>query len=185
MSFRLPTYVENLYLLGTADFTGHGNAEVNNIIGNSGDNRLAGLNGNDTIAGDLGDDRILGGNLNELLDGGDCADTLTGGTGADTFVFAGLSQTGPKPTVADILADFTPGDDLIDLSALDAITNNANPNVAFTFLTGAFTGVAGQLHAVQIGGNTYLEMDVNGDTVADATIRLNGLLTLTAADFVL
>jgi serralysin len=173
---------------------------------------LAGLNGNDTIAGDLGDDRILGGNLNELLDGGDGADTLhgntgadrlsggygddqliggqgkdtlTGGTGADTFVFAGLSQTGTKPTVADILADFTPGDDLIDLSALDAITNNANPNVAFTFLTGAFTGVAGQLHAVQIGGNTYLEMDVNGDTVADATIRLNGLLTLTAADFVL
>ena len=57
---------------------------------------------------------------------------------------------------------------------------------AFTWLgNGAFTGVAGQLHYVHQGGNTFVEGDLNGDSVADIFINLTGTINLVAGDFVL
>ncbi len=56
----------------------------------------------------------------------------------------------------------------------------------FAFIgTGAFTGVAGQLHYLHEGSTTFVEGDTNGDGAADFAIRLNGLVALVGADFVL
>ena len=82
--------------------------------------------------------------------------------------------------------DFTRGEDIIDLSRIDANANNALANDAFIFIgAAAFSNVAGQMHAIQVAGNTFIEMDVNGDSVADCVIQLSGLFTLNAGDFVL
>lgn len=99
-----------------------------------------------------------------------------------------LRQTDSGATIptADIILDFTPGEDVIDLSAIDARTNNALPNDEFTFIgAAAFTNVAGQLRYVAAGAFTNLQMDVDGNGTVDMLIRLSGTLALSAQDFVL
>jgi serralysin len=212
-SYRLGTFFESLTLLGSGNFRGVGNSGINTLAGNIGDNLLLGLGGKDKISGDLGDDRLQGGSDLDQLDGGggddelvggagndkilgsDGADTLIGGAGLDTmtggldadvFVFAVLGHTGNLTSTADVIVDFTRGEDLIRISAIDANALNAASNDAFTFIgpTG-FTGVAGQMKVFYDATNTYVAMDTDGNSVADAIIRLNGLYSLTASDFVL
>ena len=175
-SFQLTGGLEVLQLQGSADLTGIGNALANALTGNAGDNRLF---------GGLGNDKLMGGDGDDALRGGFGADKLTGGDGADSFIFTSLGQTGTTGMTEDTITDFTQGEDHIDLHAIDAITGNATAD-HFTFIgAAAFSHVAGQLHAVQSGAATLAEMDVNGDAVADAVIRLSGLLSLTAGDFIL
>ena len=111
--------------------------------------------------------------------------TLSGGAGADSFVFAS-GESSKLHASADRITDFSHAQgDTIDLAAIDANSALAG-NQAFTFIgAGAFGKVAGQLHAVLDGGNTYVEGDVNGDGLADFAIRLDGAVTLVAGDFVL
>jgi Ca2+-binding RTX toxin-like protein len=70
--------VEDLYLLGTGNLSGRGNAAANYIQGTSGNNRLRGEGGDDSLDGMSG---------NDTLDGGDGADELDGGSGNDRFVW--------------------------------------------------------------------------------------------------
>ena len=212
-SYHLGDNIENLTLLEAGNYSGTGNALANTMTGNSGDNRLIGLDGNDTLTGAMGSDRLAGGSGNDNLGGGDGddslqgnlgndtlaggegddtivggygRDSLTGNGGADVFVFTALGQSGVTVSTYDTITDFTQGDDVINLAAIDAKTTNAAPNDAFTFIGAApFSGVAGQLHYLQSAGSTFIEMDVNGDGVADSIIRLAGLITLNASDFVL
>lgn len=76
------------------------------LTGGAGADVLRGGAGNDQINGGLGDDIILD---------GAGSDTLTGGAGADTFVLAydGLAYDAPP----DVISDFTPGEDRLNLSA--------------------------------------------------------------------
>ena len=86
-------------------------------------------------------------------------------------------------SVTDFITDFTSGQDKIDLSQVDANTL-VGGDQAFTFIgSGAFTGVAGQLHYEQISGSTYVSGDTNGDGIADFMIKLDGLHTMTGTDF--
>ena len=64
------------------------------------------------IRGGWGDDTLVGGPLGDTLSGGAGNDVLTGGAGADAFVFGGVD------TGNDLITDFDPGVDMIDLSAL-------------------------------------------------------------------
>jgi hypothetical protein len=86
--FTLPTYVEELHLIGDRDLEGRGNALANVLIGSSGDNRLYGMDGNDLLLDDAGEDRLDGGDGDDVLDGGAGSDTLVGGKGGDLFVHA-------------------------------------------------------------------------------------------------
>jgi Ca2+-binding RTX toxin-like protein len=203
---------ENLTLTGAAGIDGTGNQLANLIAGNTGRNALAGLGGNDTIQGGAGDDTLLGQTGNDRLDGGDGedllrgglgrdsldggddgdrlvglagADQLTSGEGHDVFVFQRVSDSGTTVAEADQITDFTRGRDLIDLSEIDANANAAGNN-AFTFIGArVFSGVAGQLRATTEAGVTTIRIDVNGDRVADAAIRLTNGVTVLASDFVL
>jgi Ca2+-binding RTX toxin-like protein len=213
VAFALGAEFENLTLLGANNIAGAGNGLVNVIQGNAGENRLTGGAGNDTLSGaegsdilrggrgndrlngDDGDDVLAGGEGNDNLNGGDEDDRLTGGVGRDvmtggndddTFVFNRLTDTGTTVATADQITDFAPGRDIIDLRGIDAITTNAVADNAFVYIgTAAFSNVAGQLRWSTTSGVTTIEMDVNGDSVADAAIRLTNGVSLTAGDFVL
>jgi Ca2+-binding RTX toxin-like protein len=171
-----------------------GNAADNALIGGGGDDLLTGAAGDDTLSGQDGADTLrgaegrdllLGGNAADVLEGGLRKDTLTGGGAGDRFAFDD-GETGTIRTQADIVTDFSHADgDKVHVRQIDADTG-AGGDQNFTFIgTGAFTGVAGQLHYLQAGGNTFVEGDTDGDGNADFVIRLDGLHTLGAADFVL
>jgi len=194
-SFQLASNIENLTLLGTADFRGIGNASANGMHGNAGDNRLTGQLGNDSILGADGDDRLLGNLGNDTLRGDAGADRiigglgkdyLVGGTEEDSFVFTALAQSGAVQTTADVIADFIAGEDVIDLSAIDAYRSNTTPNDSFAFIgTAAFTGSKGEVRYVLTGGVTYIEINTNTSVGPDCMIKLSTAVALNAADFVL
>jgi Ca2+-binding RTX toxin-like protein len=70
-----------------------------------------GGDGLDTLRGGESADSLAGGAGDDLLEGEAGLDTLTGGEGADRFRFGG---SGADP---DLIADFTQGEDLIELVA--------------------------------------------------------------------
>jgi serralysin len=212
VSYRLANNIETLRLLGFAQ-TGIGNASANLMVGNAADNRMAGQAGNDTLQGGEGNDWLAGGDGNDTLQGGDGddwmrggagndsllgntdndtligslgADTLVGGSGNDHFVFVRQKDSGRTVATSDLITDFRSQEDVIDLVGVDAVTTNGVSNDAFTFIgTAAFSNVAGQLRYSSAAGVTTVQMDVNGDGVADMIIRLTGTIALTAQDFVL
>lgn len=194
-SFQLDGGLEALTLMGPGDLAGYGNGLANVIIGTEGANLLSGGGGQDRLFGNSGADDLRGGQGADQLFGGDGADVLRGGAGrdvmtggedADIFIFTALSQTGASTDSADLITDFTLGEDRIDLSALDAIRGNGHADDAFTFIgAAAFGHVAGQLQVTQGDGRTWVALDVDGNGLADALIALDGLLALTVEDFLL
>ncbi len=194
--YILPDNVEELEQLGSAAISGRGNALDNVLIGNGGGNNLRGLsgndlmqglNGNDQLNGDSGNDRIYGGSGRDTIAGGKGKDLAYGGAGADRFVYAaGDISSGLSLAGAERILDFRSSDgDKIDLSAIDANLNGGG-NESFQFIaSAAFTNVAGQLRFETDGINALVLADVNGDGVADFALRLNGVSSLAATDFVL
>ena len=89
----------------------------------------------------------------------------------------------------DLITDFVGAgvadDDVIDLSAIDAI--NGGGDQAFTFIGNdvAFTA-AGQLRALHLGGDTFIQANTNATTgTIEFELRLTGNHVLTLGDFVL
>lgn len=78
--------------------------------GGSGNDTLTGTVGDDLLFGAAANDSLIGGAGDDVLVDGAGADTLRGGAGADVFV---LSRDG----AADLIRDFDPAEDRIDLSA--------------------------------------------------------------------
>jgi Ca2+-binding RTX toxin-like protein len=178
---------ELLSVTGTirdATIVGTRNADV--LTGTSGVDLIMGQNGNDSVNGLDGNDSISGGEGADTLAGGLGADTLSGGPGNDIFIYSDVAESPVGPAVADLIVDFVPGADRIHLAGIDANTLLAG-HQAF--------GWGGQSTAVMrngvtwfqdaASGTTIVRLEVNGDPVADAEIRLSGLLTLSASDFVL
>ena len=85
ISWSLGANLEGLYLEGTANINGTGNALSNVLIGNSGANVLSGETGDDTLNGAGGDDTLIGGSGNDRLVGLEGDDILIGGLGDDTY----------------------------------------------------------------------------------------------------
>jgi serralysin len=135
------------------------------LTGNDAANRLESGAGNDAVSGGAGDD---------ILIGGAGQDTLSGGAGADIFLYQANadSLTG---VARDSIADFTHGSDHIDLSAL---------NAAKFIGTALFSGQAGQVRYASFDGSTIIELDSNGDRVADFQVELKGGPAVTFSDFI-
>ncbi|WP_313433549.1 calcium-binding protein [Novosphingobium sp.] len=74
VDFTLGDHLEQLYLIGTADINGSGNALANILYGNDGDN---------------------------VLSGGGGADKLQGGGGADIFLYDSLESAASADTILD------------------------------------------------------------------------------------
>jgi serralysin len=154
-SFTLPVNVEFLRYLGSAGFTGIGNAADNYLFGGQGADFLSGLDGNDVLRG-------LGG-----------ADTWLGGSGADVFYI-----NGGEPGLPRIL-DFASGADKVTLNpanfsrtaTVDYVAGPAPASANSTFLYDSATGIL-----------SY-DPDGTGAAAAVQLARLNAGLTLAASDF--
>ena len=178
----------------------HGDEGDDLIVGMNGDDRLFGGEGADRILGASGHDHIEGGSGTNRLYGGEGNDFLSGEgrlygeAGNDVLQFSDATAWGGAGTDRFALEagtshawirDFSAIDDLIDLSAIDAIASSGADN-AFAFIgQAAFSGAAGQLRYYQAGKNTYVEGDSNGDGLGDFLIQLSGNHSLAADDFVL
>ncbi len=145
-----------------------GSTFADNLTGSVYGNIIVGFGGADTIFGLAG------------------LDTLTGGNGADVFDYDAVTHSGDAALTADIIVDFVQGQDVIDLSGIDA---NPNPpgDDAFTFRgTGSFGGLGGLRYEQNVAENyTLVLLNTAQNGGAEMAIRLTGLFTLTADDFVL
>ena len=140
------------------------------ISGSDTANILIGGGGADTIAGDsaFADTSVSS------------VDRLTGGGRADVFLFRHLSDS-PGGAVVDRITDFAEGVDKISLAGVAASTGVALHYSSSSTLSGA----AGEVHARVASGQTYVEIDINGDLALDMRIRLDGVHSLGAGDFLL
>lgn len=137
-----------------------------------GNDWLAGGPGNDLLRGGPGADRMLGGPGNDVLVGGPGGDVMQGGAGRDMFRFFGAMDS-PR-LAADLITDFRPNEDLLDLRAMN--------------LTYAGSGAHQGQRSVRwdhVGQQTHVLIDVNGDGQADMLIRMTGRLSLDGDDFLL
>ena len=124
------------------------------------------------MTGGAGNDTLKGGGGNDTLIGNMGADRMEGGAGRDTFRFTKAADS--RVNAADLITDFQPGMDRLDLRPLNL--SHASD--------GDFRG-GRSLHWEHSGSQTHLLIDLNGDHQADMLIRLGGTLTLTGDDFLI
>ncbi len=131
---------------------------------------------NTSIIGGSGADTIIGGSGNDTLAGGGGLDILTGGTGADHFMVGELAHLGVSEAAAPHVTDFSAGQgDIVDFTSVSSLTYIGSS---------AFMRVAGQVRWYELGSNSYVAVDSDGDSAADYYIRLDGTsLSLTSSQF--
>ena len=173
-----------------------GEAGNDTIVGRGGNDTLEGENGNDSLLGGDGNDSVLGssghdtlngGSGNDELVGGPGIDRFVGGAGSDDFVFTSTSES-PGSSTDILLYDTIVGfdgvgawiggpvpQDVIDLSAIDANTG-ASGNQKFAFLgdlpAGASVTTAARLWVTEVGSDTYLSGNTDGDSARELVIRI-------------
>ena len=137
------------------------------------------------IQGTAANETLTGFEGNDTLIGGDGKDVLSGGAGADHFVWLNASESLPTAAGRDVITDWGVGDK-IDLSAFDANVVLAGiQDFVFRGTTAAVnTASAGDVFTYIFNGKTYVIGGVNGDTARDFQIELNGVHSLTSADFI-
>jgi Ca2+-binding RTX toxin-like protein len=147
-----------------------GGKGADRLSGGTGADKVFGGSGNDALNGDDGNDRLSGGDGDDNIEGGAGDDRLSGGRGSDQFIFNDDSVDASR----DFISDFKVGDDLIDLSGIDADSRDA-ADQAFTFV-GRFSGQAGEATLSYNDGRniTTARFDVDGDGVADLTLSIRG-----------
>ena len=150
----------------------HGGAGNDFLYGGFGRDTLFGDGGHDYLDGGPGDDYLHGGLGRDTLFGGMGQDTMTGGAGADVFVWNAPAES--RPALPDLITDFQPGIDRMDLTALSLSYIGAN----------SFSR-AGQIRWEHVGQQTHIMIDRDGDGQVDMLIHLTGRLQLSEDDFLL
>lgn len=176
---------------GAGDDVIQAGAGIDRILDIDGLNSLHGGDGADSVTGsgrlygDAGDDVLIGSAANDTLIGGVGADLLAGGSGADTFVFK-IADSTVSSAGQDTVADFNHADgDKIDLRYIDADAGVAG-NQVFHFLgSTAFSNDARELRYTTSNGSVYVHGDIDGDGIADLSIRADGITSIAASDFYL
>ncbi len=143
--------------------------ETDTLIGIEG---AIGSDGADIFKGSSGDNEFQGG-LGK--------DTYTGGGGRDVYDFDKV-QDSPAGASRDVIKDFVPGQDVIDLAGVDGDRTTPG-NQAFRWVGKAtLTGTA-QLGYYVSGNTTIVRASNDADAAPEIEIQLNGVKTLTPADF--
>ena len=165
-------------------FKGWFGAVDGEIHGGIGFDTIGGGAGEDVIFGDNGNDVLKGGGGHDILTGGTGRDTLRGGLGDDSFNFNSVNDSAAGAQ-RDHIVDFEQGEDVIDVSTIDA-NAGVGGNQAFTFIgTTAFSGTAGELRAYNSGTDSKVSVDRDGDGNGDFSILVENVHGLTEGDFVL
>jgi hypothetical protein len=134
-------------------------------------------------------DRPPAGELDRHGGVGDEGSEPFGGYGVDTMSGAGedifdvnSGDSGVGPGGRDIITDFLPSADRIDVNSIDARVG-VTGDQAFRFLgTDPFTAT-GQLRFAHAGGNTIVQVSVDGDRQPEGELQLTGVLDLAGRDF--
>ncbi len=164
----------------------NGEADYDELTGGAGNDTLIGGEGYDTLLGGEGNDLLRGDGGYDILNGGAGYDVMTGGSGYDSFVFEAITDSAASGRYIDVISDFeASGFDVIDLSAIDANLSVAGDQ-AFAFIgTDAFSGSGGELRYTAARSSALVEIDLDGDGVADFQLSVRGTDTLTEDHFLL
>ena len=155
-------------LSGTTDTAKRG-SETDTLIGIEG---ALGSSGNDTFKGDA---------LNNEFQGKAGKDTMTGGGGSDTWDFNEVADS-PAGATRDVVTDFAPGQDVLDLAGIDA-DSTVPGNQSFRWVAKATLTGAAQLGYFVSGGMTIVRASTDADAAAEVEIQLTGVKVLTANNF--
>lgn len=152
--------------------------EFENLVGSAFNDRLTGNAGANTISGGRGDD-VITGSLGR--------DIMSGDAGRDTFRFETIADTGNSIAAADIIRDFQKGQDVIDLSTIDASSVlRGNNSFVFAGMGSSFgSSSSGEIKYAHVNGQTVIYGDTDRDSPPEFQIVLDGIHTLTASDFIL
>lgn len=161
-----------------------GGAGDDSLFGGKGNDSLVGLNGNDIIQGNLGadylnsgegndsiyggqgNDTLLGGGGNDLLAGDKGVNQLTGGFGADQFSIRAFppentgSLSSSIPTNADIITDFTPGEDIMIVSGVPSFAQLSLTSISPGAVRGLFPSIERTL-----SGGTLIGVQATGQII--------------------
>ncbi|MEH2416353.1 hypothetical protein [Nostoc sp.] len=167
---------------GSGDDILFGGSGADRIDGGSDDDNLVGRNGDDTLFGSSGKDILSGDNGNDYLQGDSGDDILTGGADSDKFAFATGSKFDIRELGVDIINDFTPDQDQIQLSkyTFTALTNSAFPTTldSADFATVMNDSFAAASSAVivynSVNGSLFYNPNGSADGFADTDINLGG-----------
>jgi Ca2+-binding RTX toxin-like protein len=170
-------------------------SSIENVLAGDGDDRIIGNDRRNELWGYDGEDYLVGRRGHDRIKAQDGADTLVGGRGRDYIdlgevvasrdVVAYRSVSDSFPGYRDRISYFDSGggrtNDKIDLSAIDARPDVAGDQ-AFRFRD-AFTGHPGEVVFVSEGSE--VRGDLDGDQTAELSFFVDGVVGLSAIDFVL
>lgn len=120
---------------------------------------VQGTGGRDSLVGSAGDDQIIG---------GVGADTLTGGAGTNVFVYTSMRDSG------DLITDFVPGKDWLDLRTL----------LAGLGWTGSNPVAEGWVRFAVSGTGTAVQIDADGPRGSGSWRTLTTLANVSPSAFV-
>lgn len=166
LGLQVKSHVEELLAASSSMMDVNGDGTNNDDSGND-DDLILGMKGANQLSGQGGADILAG------LQG---ADILTGGGGADIFAFTTLRDS--KIKAPDTITDFGNGADRIALAGIGDLTLLGKQGEAFS-------GAGMEIRWYRQGGDTYVDVDADGDRNADFRIVLDGRQTLTDSDFLL
>ncbi len=162
-------------------------AEADLIKGRGGADIISGLGGDDWLIGGRGRDRLAGGDGDDRLDGGRGKNILEGGDGADVFVFksgvAGHGNAKGGVLGHGIIADFTPGEDRIEIGGLSDLVGAKLGRGEFHLGAKAHDGNDHVLYDAK-SGRVLIDHDGKGGDPASAIALLGKNLDLHTSDFV-
>ena len=171
---------------------------VDRIDGGSDDDNLLGGNGDDILFGSSGKDILIGNKGNDYLQGDSGDDLLEGGAGSDKFAFATGSKFNIRELGVDVISDFNPEEDKIQLSksTFTALSNSVFPtelnSADFATVTNDTLAASSSAVIVYNSANGSLFYNPNGsaDDFAEinsggkfALLGTNSFATLTTASF--
>jgi Ca2+-binding RTX toxin-like protein len=176
----------DIYLHASNDLYDGRRGKIDGIVyGGDGNDVLRGGGGNEFLEGNGDNDRLFGGAGRDTLTGGQGKDILNGGGGADVFVFDYASHSTAVESGWDVITDFSQSQkDKIDLFDLGIAARELVAD-SYTFIaTARFNKQAGELRYYQKDGDTFVQVDEDGNGRADFAIQFKGLIDFAESDFI-
>ena len=127
-------------------------------VASPGGGTLSGTNGDDILNGAEGDDLLQGGAGHDILIDGLGIDSLRGDSGTDVFVLVQNDAT-------DVILDYQPGEDRIDISALGVVGGIENLIISSTSAGAELRFGTSVIEVRSADGTSLSAADFNGDAI--------------------